>query len=280
MSDLLLRTSSTELLRAITITITNCGSYILSGESGLGLTTLARSLAAKRSGRTTNDPDSIVLGDGTASTIGMPQIRELLSSLQYRAHSAAKRTVVIDGAEHLTHEAQNALLKTLEEPPRDTVFLLVTHDLRALLPTTRSRGQLLEFNRPAADQLLDYLTQMAIGQATDRRTAVELSGGLPAVAIALLCDPTQLESYLEISEAASRAPKQSRLDALAMALSYYNDQPRTLLLINRLKSLIPGPAELDHRQQYLAALLAYERRRSANVGPRPALEGLLLGLRA
>lgn len=73
------------------------------------------------------------------------QVEEVLARMPFRPHEAATRWVVVREADKLLPAAANKLLKTLEEPPRDTHFVLVTHRPSALLSTIRSRCQMIRF---------------------------------------------------------------------------------------------------------------------------------------
>lgn len=77
--------------------------------------------------------------------ITVEQIEELLARMPFRPHEGATRWVIFRDAERLLPAAANKLLKTLEEPPKDTHFVLVTARPSALLPTIRSRCQTLRF---------------------------------------------------------------------------------------------------------------------------------------
>ena len=78
-------------------------------------------------------------------SISIDQIRRLQASLTTRPGLADRRAVIIDAADDLERSGANALLKSLEEPPSGTYFLLVSHASDRLLPTIRSRCQLLRF---------------------------------------------------------------------------------------------------------------------------------------
>ncbi len=80
-------------------------------------------------------------------TIGVEGVRALLVSLSSAPARGKNRAVLIFDAERLTEKAQNALLKTLEEPPKNTVFLLAGND-NGLLPTVRSRCLTLRLGEP------------------------------------------------------------------------------------------------------------------------------------
>jgi len=89
-------------------------------------------------------PDVHLLVPGGASEqIGIDRIRHLLGRIALRPFSAAVQVALIDGAERLTEEAANSLLKSLEEPSAHTRFLLTTSQLSHCLPTIISRCQLL-----------------------------------------------------------------------------------------------------------------------------------------
>jgi DNA polymerase-3 subunit delta' len=77
--------------------------------------------------------------------INVEQIRAMLHRLHTRPTLGARRAVIVDAADHLEKGAVNALLKGLEEPPQGTFFLLVVHQPGRLLPTVRSRCQVLRF---------------------------------------------------------------------------------------------------------------------------------------
>ncbi|WP_242122580.1 AAA family ATPase [Sphingobium sp. Sx8-8] len=84
---------------------------------------------------------------GTARNITVDQIRGLQRLIQSAPSMSTRRVVVIDSADDLERGAANALLKNLEEPPADMLFLLVSHAPGRLLPTIRSRCRTLRFDR-------------------------------------------------------------------------------------------------------------------------------------
>lgn len=90
------------------------------------------------------DADNPVDAD-LARNISVDQVRALIGRMRTRPAVAARRAVVIDSIDDLERSAANALLKTLEEPPEQTVFFLVSHNPGRLLPTIRSRCRTLRF---------------------------------------------------------------------------------------------------------------------------------------
>lgn len=142
-------------------------------------------------------PDLIMVGpdpERTTRVITADQARSVISGLQLQRHSARRRFVIIDPADALTEEAGNALLKTFEEPPAGTQFVLVTARSASLLQTVRSRSQRVRFGpvpRPALEAWLrgkgldpalavlaqgspGYALRLAEGEAEERREVVNL----------------------------------------------------------------------------------------------------------
>jgi DNA polymerase-3 subunit delta' len=90
-------------------------------------------------------PDILLIEPGDTGTIKIDQIRDAIDKSAYRPFEGRRRVVIVDQADALIVEAQNALLKTLEEPPPASMFVLVTSRPDVLLPTVRSRCQRLRF---------------------------------------------------------------------------------------------------------------------------------------
>lgn len=112
--------------------------------------------------------------------ISVDQVREVVEFLTLSAHQGGWRAVVLQPAEALGVAAANALLKTLEEPPPRTVFLLVSHQPRRLLPTILSRCRKLPVASPEPAVALAWLR----GQAVDQpEVLLAEAGGAPLLAM-------------------------------------------------------------------------------------------------
>jgi len=99
-------------------------------------------------------PDVLVLEPGDSGAIKIEQVRDVVDRAAYRPFEGRRRVVVIDQADGLVAAAQNALLKTLEEPPSASVFVLLTARPDMLLPTVRSRCIKLRFPDDAAAEVM------------------------------------------------------------------------------------------------------------------------------
>lgn len=99
-----------------------------------------------------NQSESVRLVSPQGLNIKIDQIREILDFLSL-ASEAQKRVIIIDQAHLMNPQASNSLLKTLEEPPQDVYFVLTTTDIRLLMPTIRSRSQIISFKALSLEQL-------------------------------------------------------------------------------------------------------------------------------
>jgi len=98
-------------------------------------------------------PDFVKLG-AKEQTIGVDEMRSVSSFLEKTSQLSGNQVVCIDYVENMTENAANALLKTLEEPSRGSYLLLLTDNKNQLLPTIRSRCQLLSLIKPSREELL------------------------------------------------------------------------------------------------------------------------------
>jgi DNA polymerase-3 subunit delta' len=121
-------------------------------------------------------PDVILVEpDPETGNIKVDPVRDVLEQVVYRPYEARRRVVIIDDAETLWQSAQNALLKTLEEPPSSSVFVLVTAHPDDLLPTVRSRCPAVRFAPLSSAEVSAYL-QAAHGLAADVAHAAAAAG--------------------------------------------------------------------------------------------------------
>ncbi|RIV88879.1 DNA polymerase III subunit delta' [Aurantiacibacter zhengii] len=119
-----------------------------------------------------------------ARNIKVDQIRELQRRLNTRPTLGSRRAVIIDPADDMETSAANALLKSLEEPPAGTYFLLIAHRIGRLLPTIRSRCRVLNFPR-VSDLDMDAVLARESPQASseERTAAIAAASGSPGAAI-------------------------------------------------------------------------------------------------
>ncbi|TDR31880.1 DNA polymerase III subunit delta' [Hydromonas duriensis] len=106
-----------------------------------------------------NHPVEELRPEKPSKHITIDDVRELANMVNQTSHRGGTRVVLIYPAHKLNLNAANALLKTLEEPPANTLFFLLAHDAKQLLPTIISRCQRVHLSRPSTAQAIAYLNQ-------------------------------------------------------------------------------------------------------------------------
>jgi DNA polymerase-3 subunit delta' len=122
-------------------------------------------------------PDVLVVDSSDSGSIKVDQIRDVIDRAVFRPFEGRRRVVIIDNADTMIAASQNALLKTLEEPPPSSIFILVTTRPDMLLPTVQSRCPRLRFqsaereavDEDARDVARDVLAQAAATDDAGRR---------------------------------------------------------------------------------------------------------------
>jgi DNA polymerase-3 subunit delta' len=122
-------------------------------------------------------PDVLIVEPQESGSIKIEQIRDVVSQSAYRPFEGRRRVVVVDAADAMGTDAQDALLKSLEEPPPTTVFVLVTARPDALLPTVRSRCSRLRFGRLRPAEIARALVRDHGYTEEEACTMAALSGG-------------------------------------------------------------------------------------------------------
>ncbi len=274
------------------------GSLIFHGARGIGKVTTARELATilnclgDSAGLCTNCqqiaagnfPDLIMIDCGDKTSITIEQIRGLTSSLALQPYSpGGTRVVVVDGAHLLTPEAQNALLKQLEEPPSRTVIILATERLEAMLLTVRSRCRTVHFVPPGEKAVAAMLSGLPGLTSQIATAAAGASVGMPGLAVSLAHHPAEIEVLNTLSREATGAGEQSLFNRLLLAgrlISGGTDLKQFGgALHNRIiASLRDNEAVSGSAAGRLDALERFRRALAAKVSPRVALERLMLEL--
>ena len=105
-----------------------------------------------------NHPDVRVVSSGSdGSSVKIDDVRAVIADIGLKPYEARMKVYIIDGADNLTEEAANALLKTIEEPAGDSLLVLISESPRRLLPTVRSRCQNVRFFPMGANIVKDIL---------------------------------------------------------------------------------------------------------------------------
>ena len=181
-------------------------AYILSGPSRIGKKTAALEWLSGIFGVRLNQagahPDFMFVEplvdpktEKRAAEITVAQIRSLIWKLSLKPSVAPIKVALVNDAHLMNTESQNCLLKTLEEPPGESLIILVAQNSKRLLETIRSRCQTLQFNFVAAKEMRDYATGPAKLEAGQAAEIVRLSFGRPGRMIEFAADPDRLKEW-------------------------------------------------------------------------------------
>lgn len=157
-------------------------AYLFVGSRGTGKTSMAKILAASlncENGGPTLTPcgtcescRSIAAGTSidviemdAASNRSVDDIRELRDRVAFAPAAGRWKVYILDEAHMLTKEAWNAFLKTLEEPPPNTIFILATTEAHKVMPTIADRCQRFDFQRPSVEQLSEVVTRVSAAES-------------------------------------------------------------------------------------------------------------------
>jgi DNA polymerase-3 subunit gamma/tau len=158
-------------------------AYLFVGSRGTGKTSMAKMLAAclncehgptvEPCGRCescvaiANATSLDVIEMDAASNNSVDDIRELRESVQFAPVSGRSKVYILDEAHMLSSQAWNAFLKTLEEPPPHTIFVLATTEAQKVLPTVVDRCHRFDFARPTVEQIATVVTRVAAAESID-----------------------------------------------------------------------------------------------------------------
>ncbi len=181
--------------------------------------------------------------------ITVDQIRAMQQRLNTRPTLGSRRAIIIDPADDLEKGASNALLKSLEEPPAGTFFLLVTHRPGRLLPTIRSRCRVLRFP-DLTDEQIDMVLAREVPDADKqtRAAAIAASGGSPGVALEFVeLDLGKLHGLM-VQIARSGDPGFKLRGMLAETMGARPDRQRQMATIELARSVVAREMEDVNRQ--------------------------------
>ena len=149
------------------------------------------------------------------TAITVDEVRKMKDFFGLSAGGNGRRVVIVDAAEEMNQNAANALLKMLEEPPKNATLLLISHQPSRLLPTIRSRCRTLTLGTLGPEDMGRALHQAGI-DAGDSAALAELSAGSVGEAVALI-QQEGLTLYAEILELFATLPRMDRARAVKLS---------------------------------------------------------------
>lgn len=192
-------------------------ALLIEGDKGTGRHTLANFIALAcvcnsedipcgkcngcRLAKSHNHPDIVITApEDNKKNIAVSQVRELKNETYIKPHMADKKVFIIDYADTLNEQSQNALLKVLEEPPGNTVFILIAESKASFLDTIISRCVVLTLSAPEQSVAEEYLLKNTNYSKNDISAALENSQNIIGKALSLLEGSLGTESDIAADE--------------------------------------------------------------------------------
>ena len=135
-------------------------AHLLVGEDGIGKSILAKNIGLKILGKTQGRQYVDLVEwriEKNKSTIGVNSIRTLIEEINKKPFEGDKKVIIIYNAHKMTAQAQNAFLKTIEEPPKNVTILLLCENLEVILDTIKSRCQIHKLKSLNVDEMEEFL---------------------------------------------------------------------------------------------------------------------------
>jgi DNA polymerase-3 subunit delta' len=205
-------------------------AYIFSGQEMIGKKTFALELAGLEGDSASINPNLLFIDTGSSESgqsIAIDEIRKIKDFLSLSSHSGGYKFVIIDDSNLMTAEAQNSLLKVLEEPSPLSVLILIASNPDSLLPTITSRCQEIRFPIHSNKVIADFLAESKLPKNKTDFLA-EFSNGR----IGLIKNITDEGSFEEIEESVNKLMKIIKLDLnerLTIAQKLADDKNKTNL---------------------------------------------------
>jgi len=229
-------------------------ALLLTGKPGVGLNTIARQIATKFTLHAYLKPE-LLTKTSTVPQISIERIRELY--VLSRAKQPKAAVVIIDDGDAMTESAQNSFLKLLEEPPSGIHFILTSHSPENLLPTVKSRSQILHVRPVTSDQTEKLISSFPEVDEVKRRQISFLADGLPAEIHRLYSDEAYFRKRSERIRIAKQLAEGSTRERLSVLMKHTLTRDEAISTIKQLISLLertPQPASINRIQKLLKAL--------------------------
>lgn len=192
-------------------------AYLFEGPNHIGKKTLALAFCKLLLGDNRNvekNPDLIILRpDEDKKQIAIEQIRDLQKSLSLFPYSSKYKIAIIEQADKMNKSAANAILKTLEEPSKTTILMLLTSSSNNLLDTIRSRCQTFKF-MPVKRKALEEFLEGKTNDKTAAEKIIEISGYKPGKIVELINNENRVIELSEIIDKFSSIAQKNNFERL------------------------------------------------------------------
>lgn len=212
--------------------------------------------------------------DASGDSIGIDAAREVKNFLWQKPNTSARRTLIVDNAELLTMEAQNALLKITEEPPASSLLILITSDIESILPTIVSRLPKIYFGAVAQGAIEEWLIKDEHLTKAKAAALAKRSLGKPGIAWRMLHDAT-FQKNLELAEAFLKTTAAGRRDFIKKLIDPDDFSLRIFLDAVIMTLAWDLPSSTSKLAFWHKTLKLYEGVNNFSLNPRLQLEALM-----
>lgn len=247
-------------------------SYLFIGIKGIGKKMIAKDFAKKIlclnenkycnncksciRFETNNNPDfSIIEPDG--NSIKIEQIREMQRKIQEKPIISTQKIYLIDDADCMTKEAQNCLLKTLEEPPKFAKIILIGSNEQDFLSTIKSRCIILHFNK-ISDKLIKEYLEKQYGMKNINQDILDMFQGSIGKAIQL---KQKIDKYQEISRIIDDVEKKDIIEILNEAEIIYNSKEEIFDILDYINVILLKKAKINYKYVYCMEIIEQTKKR-------------------
>ncbi|MCR6516244.1 DNA polymerase III subunit delta' [Clostridium sp. LY3-2] len=164
-------------------------AHLISGDDGIGKSILADIFSSKIINKPLGEENAdVVIYKAKKATIGVDEVRKIIEELNKKPYEGDRKVILIHNAEKLTVQAQNALLKTIEEPPNGVFIILLTTNLEIILETIKSRCQIYKLTPLNKEEMLEVLNRRTGIEENIIKSALAYAHGIPGRAERFLDD--------------------------------------------------------------------------------------------
>lgn len=224
--------------------------YIFVGPKGSGKYTTAHRLAKSWSA---NAASTIVIAPDNKQSIGVSQIHSLREDVSHKLSSSEYRTIIVDDAPSMSLEAQNALLKLLEEPPLQTTFILIADSMSDILPTVRSRLAIIRFPFVDEGMVVRWLVDVLALEPAEAKRAYHIGNKTLGGAM-------NAHNNLEVVQQAKNFINSDYYERFSFIATLASDRSKIRVFVQDLKSIYEAVMWSSALQNDLSSALFCARR--------------------
>ena len=230
-------------------------SYLFIGPEGIGKKLIAEEFSKKLLNiKDINNPDFTLI-EPEGSTIKINQIRQMQSKVQEKPIISKRKVYIIDNSDKMTVEAQNCLLKTLEEPPEFVTIVLIATNENEMLSTIKSRCMILHFEQISNDEMKKYCEANNI-EITESKLAI-FQGSI-AKALEL---KDKNDTYQKINKIIENLNKQDLIETVNKAEILYQSKEEIQNILEYINTILLKLSKADYKYANCISIVENTKKR-------------------